>query len=222
MLAQTDAYVGELLDAVEAAGIKDDTVFIFTADNGPESAIPHQGFGGPWRGSYFTGLEGSLRVSFLIRWPGKVPAGRVSNEIVHEMDLFSTLANIAGGKVPNDRMIDSVDQTAFFLGQQEKSDRESVVVYVGNTIFGAKWRHWKMMSKELSTGFGVPLISYPVPAFFNLHLDPREEHPVLNAPANFWVRYPAGQALLDHAKSLAMEPPIKPGTPDPYVPKNTL
>ena len=203
---------------MKAAGIEDNTIFIFTADNGPEAMIPHQGFGGPWRGSYFTGLEGSLRVPFLIRWPGKIPAGAVSNEIVHEMDLMPTFATLAGGTVPSDRTIDGVDQSAFLLGQQENSERESVVVYLGNDVFGVKWRNWKMMMKELDTGFGQPTKTYSVPLFYNLHLDPREEHPMLNAPPNLWVRYPAGEVLLDHAKSLQQEPPIPPGTPDPYSP----
>ena len=218
VLAQTDSYVGEILDVIDELGIRDNTIFIFTADNGPEGAIPHQGFSGPWRGSYFTGLEGSLRVPFLIRWPGKIPADRVSNGIVHEMDLFATLAQIAGGQVPDDRVIDSLDQTAFFMGETDESARESVVVYVGRELYGVKWRDWKMMVKEISTIAGDPVRSYGVPLFYNLLLDPKEEYPVLHAPPNFWVRYPAGQVLVDHGASMQLEPPIPPGTPDPYQP----
>ena len=66
--------------------------------------------------------------------------------------------------------------------------------------------------------WGVPHI-YGVPLFYNLLLDPKEEYPVLHAPPNFWVRYPAGQVLVDHAMSLREEPPIPPGTPDPYEPR---
>jgi arylsulfatase len=218
VLAQTDSYVGELLDAVDDLGIRDNTLFIFSADNGPEGAIPHQGFSGPWRGSYFTGLEGSLRVPFLARWPGRIPAGFASNEIVHEMDLFATFAALAGGDVPTDRVIDGVDQSDFLTGRSEKSARESVVVYVGNELYGVKWRDWKMMVKEISTIAADPTRSYGVPLFYNLLLDPKEEYPVLNAPPNFWVRYPAGQVLVEHAQSLEAEPPIPPGTPDPYTP----
>lgn len=105
-LAQIDFFTGELLDTVEQLGIRDNTIFIFTSDNGPEMLEPWNGWGGPWRGTYFTGLEASLRVPFIVRWPGKIPAGRVSNEIVHEMDLFTTLASLVGGKVPTDRAID--------------------------------------------------------------------------------------------------------------------
>ena len=218
VLAQTDSYVGEILDVIDELGIRDNTIFIFTADNGPEGAIPHQGFSGPWRGSYFTGLEGSLRVPFLIRWPGKIPADRVSNGIVHEMDLFATLAQTAGGQVPDDRVIDSLDQTAFFMGETDESARESVVVYVGSELYGVKWRDWKMLVKEISTIAADPVRSYGVPLFYNLLLDPKEEYPVLHAPPNFWVRYPAGQVLVDHGASMQLEPPIPPGTPDPYQP----
>jgi arylsulfatase len=93
-----------LLDAVDELGIRDDTIFIFSSDNRPDPTVPHQSFSGPWSGSYFTGREGSLRVPFIIRWPDKVPAGAVNNEIVHEMDLFPTLARIVGGKVPDDQV----------------------------------------------------------------------------------------------------------------------
>ena len=147
-----------------------------------------------------------------------IPAGAVSNEIVHEMDLFPTLATIASGQVPTDRIIDGVDQTPFFLGKQEKSNREAIVVYVGNEIYGVKWRDWKMMTKEIPKGAGAPIDNLPVPYFYNLLLDPKEEHPMLYAPANLWVRYPASQVLVNHLESLRKEPPIPPGTADPYLP----
>ncbi|MFB3069324.1 MAG: arylsulfatase, partial [Gemmatimonadales bacterium] len=142
LLLQIDTYNGMLLDAIDKLGIRDNTIFVFTADNGPEAA-PHgnntttietayPGSAGPWRGTLFTGFEGSLRVPFAIRWPSKIAAGTSSNEIVHEMDLFPTFANLAGGKIPQDRVIDGLDMTDFFLGRQEKSGREGVIVYMGN------------------------------------------------------------------------------------------
>ncbi len=115
VLAQTDAYMARLLDAIDQLGVQDNTIFIFTSDNGPEMFLPNIGSSGPWRGTYFTGLEGSLRVPFIVRWPGKVPAGAVSNEIVHQMDVFPTLARFAGASVPQDRIIDGVDQSDFLL-----------------------------------------------------------------------------------------------------------
>jgi len=118
VLMQIDAYAGELLDTLDQLGIADNTIVIFTADNGPEMLPENQGWSGPWSGSYFTAKEGSLRVPFIMRWPGRVPAGSVSNEIVHQMDLFTTFAGIVGSQVPGDRLIDGVDQEDFFLGKR--------------------------------------------------------------------------------------------------------
>jgi arylsulfatase len=218
VLMQIDAYTGELLDTIEELGVADKTIFIFTSDNGPEMLPGHNGWSGPWRGSYFTGLEGSLRVPFIIRWPGKVPAEMVSNEIVHEMDLFATFAKVTGGKVPQDRVIDSVDQSDFFLGKQEKSNRDGIIVYVGNDLFGIKWRNWKMMFKEVERGSDAKK-TFDLPRFFNLYNDPKEEYPVTKATAgHLWVRWPMAEILTKHTVSLQKEPPIKPGTPDPYTP----
>jgi arylsulfatase len=134
------------------------------------------------------------------------------------MDLFTTFAALSGGQVPSDRVIDGVDQSDLLLGRSEASARESVVVYVGNELYGVKWRNWKMMLKEINTIAADPTRLYGVPLFYNLLLDPKEEHPVLYAPPNFWVRYPAGEVLVEHERSLQQEPPIPPGTPDPYLP----
>lgn len=216
-LAQMDAYTGELLDAMDKLGVRDNTIFIFTSDNGPEMTEPWTGWSGPWRGSYFTGLEASLRVPFIVRWPGRIPASRVSNEIVHEMDLFPTLARVAGGKVPADRAIDGVDQLDFFTGKQEKSNREGLVVYVGDQIYGVKWQNWKMMSKEVEKGTD-PVKDFGVPRFYNLYLDPKEEHALSYQTKYMWVRFPCGKILTDHLASLKKEPPVPPGTPDPYQP----
>ena len=217
-----DSYTGELLDTVDELKIADHTIFIFTSDNGGEFMPGYTGWSGPWSGSYFTGREGSLRVPFIIRWPGKVPAGRVSNEIVHQYDLYATLAKFAGGKIPTDRIIDSVDMSGFFLAKQEESGREGFVIYVGNDVHGAKWRNYKMLTKELEGGLGSGQLNvYPVPRFYNLYLDPREEFPITQQLAGqMWWRWGLGPIMVEHAESLAAEPPIKPGTPDPYVPRN--
>jgi arylsulfatase A-like enzyme len=68
-------------------------------------------------------MEGSLRVPFIVLWPGRIPAGRVNNEIVHEVDTFTTRAKIGGASVPQDRAIDGVDHTDFLLGKSDKSNR---------------------------------------------------------------------------------------------------
>ena len=212
-----DAYAGELLDTVEKLGVKDNTIFIFTSDNGPEMIEPWNGWAGPWRGTYFTALEGSLRVPFIVRWPGKIPAGRVSNEIVHETDVFTTLAGMVGGKVPADRAIDGLDQSPFFFGKQERSRRDGFVIYVGNEIYGVKWQNWKMMFKELETGTSE-VKQFSIPRLINLNLDPREEHALSYGAQHAWIVQPLGKILADYLASLKKYPPVPPGAPDPYVP----
>lgn len=220
VLLQIDAYVGELLDTVDELGIRENTIFVFTSDNGPEMLPGHNGWSGPWRGSYFTGLEGSLRVPFIVRWPGRVPAGRVSNEIIHSVDVFATLATAVGANVPQDRVIDSIDQLDFLTGQKEKSNRDGFMVYVGKDLFGIKWRNWKMMFSEVDRGTDAKK-TFDFPRFFNLYSDPKEEYPLTKATAgHFWVRWPMGELLTQHSESLKKEPPIQAGTPDPYAPAN--
>lgn len=220
VLLQIDAYTAQLLDAIDVLGIADDTIFIFTSDNGPEMLPGHHGWSGPWRGSYFTGLEGSLRVPFIIRWPGKVPAGTVSNGIVHALDLYATLAKWTGAKIPTDRVIDSIDQSAHLTGQSEKSARDGFMVYVGSEVFGIKWRNWKMMFQEVERGTDERK-TFDFPRFFNLYSDPKEEYPLTKATAgHFWVRWPMAEILKAHTRSLKQEPPIEPGMPDPYTPPN--
>jgi arylsulfatase len=225
ILAQIDHYNGKLLDAVDELGIRDNTIFIFTADNGPEAfpvgantaavETPTPGSAGPWRGTLFTGFEGSLRVPFVVRWPGQIPAGGASDEMVHEMDLFPTFARMAGGRVPDDRIIDGVDQTDFFLGREANSDREGIIVYMGNDVWGVKWRNWKINFKEQETVFSETL-SYGTPRVYNLLTDPGETQNMLFPDT--WVPKAALGQLAEHVGSLRQEPPIRPGTPDPYVP----
>jgi arylsulfatase A-like enzyme len=107
-LAEMDYRTGQILDAIKEAGIEDNTLVIFASDNGPEATDPWERDCGPWRGTYFTAMEALLRAPFIIRWPGKVPAGRLSNEIVHIVDMYPTLARVGGADIPKDRPIASL------------------------------------------------------------------------------------------------------------------
>jgi arylsulfatase len=225
LLVQIDSYTGELLDTIDKLGISENTIVIFTADNGPEAfdfegtnltvETAVHGSPGPWRGTLFTGFEGALRVPFAIRWPSKIEAGRSSDEIVHAMDLFPTVAKITGGKVPDDRVVDGRDMTDFLLGKTEKSGRDGFVVYMGNDIFGIKWRNWKLHFKEQDSAFDE-LRAYTMPRVYNLLNDPQERDNVLFP--NTWVPKAALVQLEEHVASLKEHPPIPSGTPDPYEP----
>ena len=225
LLMQIDSYLGELLDTIDDLKLTDETLFIFTADNGPEALSAGEtsmtvetsvnGSSGPWRSTLFTGYEGALRVPFAARWPGKIEAGRVSDEIVHAMDMFPTLASIAGGEVPDDRVIDGIDMSSFILGKNEKSGRDGFVVYMGNDIFGVKWRDWKLHFKE-QTGWNGVLREYTMPRLYNLINDPQERDNVLFP--HTWVPKAALPQLEEHVTSLKAHPPIRPGALDPYEP----
>ena len=195
VLAQTDAYIGRLLKTIDDLGLKENTIFIFTSDNGREGVPRSFGCTGPWKASMFTPYEGSLRVPFIIRYPGKVPERKVSNQLVHLVDLFPTLANWSGGEVPTDRILDGKDMTSFFMGETEKSPRESVMIYIGNDLFGAKWHDWKILLKEMDKGYTVKDVAYP--SIYNLLIDPKEEVPELNYLSDTWIDFPLYQVLED-------------------------
>ena len=121
-VVQTDAAVGRVLDALDARGLADDTIVIFSADNGPEAyayervrAFGHRSMG-PLRGVKRDLWEGGHRVPFLVRWPGHVPAGRVESGLVSQMDLYATLAAITAAEIPAGSAEDSLDQRALFEG----------------------------------------------------------------------------------------------------------
>ena len=210
VLAQTDDYVGEVLQALDDHELKDNTIVVFTSDNGREGIPRSFGFTGPWRAGMFSPYEGSLRVPFLIRWPAKVPAGRVSNEMMHAVDLLPTIAAIVGGELPDDRVYDGADQVAFLTGESSKSARESVVIYIGNVLFGVKWRNWKLLLREMDEDtYEIEEMAYP--SVYNLIADPKEEVPELNYLNDTWVDFPLYQVLEDHEVSIQEDP----GAPDP-------
>src|SRR5262245_3368744 len=216
-LAEMDANVGAILDAVDELRIRDNTLFVFCSDNGPDPTAPYNGSSGPWRGYYFTHMEGSLRTPFIIRWPGRVQAGRVSNEIVHEVDTFTTFARIAGAKTPQDRAIDGVDQSDFLLGKSERSAREGFPVFVADRLEAVKWRDYKLTFYEAQRDWWSPPIKLGVPKIFNLINDPTEEYGATLTP-NGWVAGPMMKIIGEFEASLKKHPPIAPGTPDAYTP----
>lgn len=214
-LAEMDHRTGQVPDAIQQAGIEDNTLVIFTSDNGPEATHPWEGDPGPWSSTYFIAMEGSLRTPFIIRWPGKAPAGRVSNEIVHIVDLFTTLAHVGGAEIPKDRAIDEVDQTDFFLGK-ETSNREGFPAYDANRLTAVKWRNWKMHLIKQDNMYDIPQ-TLALPRVVNLLTDLKEERDV--AAYNTWVVTPMLGIIEHFEDSLKKYPPIKLATPDPYSPR---
>ena len=128
-----------------------------------------------------------------------MPAGRVSNELVHEVDFFTTLVKAGGGKVPDDRQIDGMDMTDFLLGDAEESGRDVVLCLQGNRLQAAKWQQWKVhLFKQ--DDFYSTWTPYNMPLIYNLEWDPREEHQV-DFPHG-WVLHPIAAAAGAFLKSL--------------------
>jgi arylsulfatase A-like enzyme len=215
-LLELDHDFGRLLDHLDGLDIAENTIVVFFGDNGAEESLPWRGTSGFFEGSYFTGMEGSLRTPCIIRWPGRVPAGRVSNEIVHITDMFTTMIGWAGSEIPVDRVIDGVDQGYFLLGEQENSNREGFPFWNGERLYGVKWRNWKgiMIGQRYMWD---PIETFPMPQLFNLIADPKERENV--AIHHTWVFYHLGRILLDYFASTGKEPPVPAGAPLDFVPQ---
>jgi arylsulfatase len=161
-------------------------------------------------------MEASLRAPFIIRWPGKVPAGAVNNEIVHIVDLYPTLARVGGAGVPKDRAIDGVDQLDFFLGKHEHSNREGFPAYVADRLSAVKWRNWKVHF-IWQVNMYDPAVTLPLPKVINLLTDLKEQRDDV-VWHNSWVVAPVTKIVDELSESLKKYPPIQLGTPDPYSP----
>lgn len=215
-LIELDARVGQIIDAVDQNNLTENTIFIFASDNGPEYRRPWRGSAGMWTGTYHTAMEGALRVPLIIRWPNKIPAGKVTNEMIHVVDLFPTLAQIANLEIPKDRIIDGLDQSQFLLGKQEKSNREGFVYFIKTELRAAKWRDWKMhFVWEVEPNAGANHLETPY--LFNIVQDPKEESDVNTTQG--WVRGPIRKMVINFQNSLKEYPPIPPGAPDEFQPK---
>jgi arylsulfatase len=219
-IMELDYRTGQVLDAIKAAGVDDNTIVIWLSDNGaaptqgPEST--RAGFNGPFRGELGDALEGSIRTIGMIKWPGKIEP-RASNQMVSVHDWFPTLAGIIGAKVPTDRPIDGVDQGAFIIGNQEKSNRESLITFIGEDIAGVRWRNYRIYPKQFTASPGNPamyglagirLEGNGFPAIFNIEADPREENNILGTAA--WVIGPYLKLIGEYMKTLEKYPNPKP------------
>ena len=176
MLAEMAASVDQILDAVDKVGARDNTISIFTSDIGPEFFSPWDGWAGPWREPYFTAWQGGIGVPFLIRWPGKIAAVRVSHEMAHGVDRFATLAKFDGTHGPAERPMDRLNQSDFLLGKTESSPRAGFPIIGAERLRAVKWRHWKRQSMRQHHLFDKQ-VKRPAPTIHSLYTDPREEKP---------------------------------------------
>ena len=139
-----DWSTGVILDELDRLGIADDTIVIFTSDNGSRVA----GEGGrndPLRGTKRTNFDGGVRVPCLVRWPGRIPAGSTSRSVTSAMDLLPTLATIAEGTLRDDRVRDGFDISSVWLHPDTaSSEREVLPYYWKNNLEAVRRGRWKL------------------------------------------------------------------------------
>ncbi|WP_088341933.1 sulfatase-like hydrolase/transferase [Robiginitalea sediminis] len=218
-MADVDFNVGLLLQELERLGIEENTLVIWCTDNGAEMRRPWRGHPGPWRGYYNSAMEGGIRTPAVIRWPAQIPPGQVSNEVVHETDLFTTI--LAAAKVTptetNDRFIDGVNQLPFLKAAQPHSNRESAIIMNRRgEIMAVKWHDWKLWYRYLTE------IPDPDPdnlvRLFDLGVDPQEEIDVKDYYP--WVIGIMDSIVHAYEASLVQYPRVSASAnaADPYLP----
>ncbi len=140
VINEIDWSVGQILESLKRCGIDDNTIVLFTSDNGP---VAKTGCALPLRGNKGSFYEGGVRVPAIIRWPSKLQAGQVSDEIMTAMDILPTFAKIAGAEIPTDRVLDGKDILPVLLGE-EKSPHEVIFYHQKNALKAARSGDWKL------------------------------------------------------------------------------
>ncbi len=146
---EMDWTVGEVMKALERTGLADNTLVVFTSDNGPawwnyEEAQIYGHFSmGPLRGLKQDIWEGGHREAFIVRWPGKVKAGTVSRQLVSHVDMMATCADLLGVRLPDDAGEDSISFLPVLLGKKaDKPLREALVHHAGNSHLAIRKGKW--------------------------------------------------------------------------------
>jgi len=147
VIEELDWSMGRIIDVLNELRVEENTLVVFTSDNGPWIEEHIGGYGGsaePLRGWKMSAWEGGWRVPCIMRWPGIIPSGAVCDEVVTTMDLFPTLTKLAGGKLPHDRVIDGKNILPLIVGQRRaKSPHEAFYYYNYlrlNAVRSGKWK----------------------------------------------------------------------------------
>jgi arylsulfatase A-like enzyme len=151
-VAELDWSVGQIVDALAARGLLDQTLLVFTSDNGPW----HLGNPGALRGRKGQPMEGGQRVPAIAVWPGHIPAGRVIDAPAMNFDLFPTILRLAGLELPRDRIIDGRDLWPLLGGASDASPHDALFFFNANVVDGARAGRWKYYR-------WVNLYTWPIP-----------------------------------------------------------
>ncbi len=192
-MVEHDGHVGQILDLLNELNIDDNTIIIYTADNGPHYNEWPDGGISPFRGEKNTNWEGGYRVPLLVKWPAQIPAGTISNEIVSSQDWVPTLMAAVGEADITEKLakghtadgkefkvhLDGFNVLPHLAGKAEKSPREEFFYFSDDgQLVGVRHNNWKLVfAEQRAKGFRVwsePFISLRIPKPFNLRTDPFE------------------------------------------------
>lgn len=214
-VAQVDEALGQVMRALEETGLAGNTLLIFTSDNGahwnPEDKIrfAHRA-NADWRGMKADIHEAGHRVPFLARWPGKIPAGSVTNELACLTDLLATVAEIVGVSLPVNAAEDSYSLLPAMLGEKREPIREAIVHHSYDGMFSIRQGEWKLILGHGSGGFSQPRrieiqLGDVEGQLYNLARDPNEENDVYDAHPEIVARL---AALLEKYKDHGHSRPL--------------
>jgi len=218
-LIEHDGHVGQLLDKLEELGIADDTIVIYTTDNGPEqSSWPDAGTT-KFRGEKMTTWEGGVRVPFLVRWPARIPAGLKRNGVSSHEDVFPTLAAALGVGDLREQLkrsdkvyIDGENNLAYWTGASDESARNYFFYYYEDQLTAIRVGPWKMHFATKPGGrYYEDLVTHTMPKLFNLRKDPYEHYDGVTGfhqiMRKSWVMQPAIARLTEHVQTFVEFPP---------------
>ncbi len=185
-IAELDHRAGQILDVLDEVGVAGDTIVVWASDNAAGTLLGESmGSSGKWRGTFGGGWEGSIRTPAIARWPGHIPAGVVTDEIVATYDWMPSLAALVGEseRMPKDRPIDGLDMSSFLLGDSKTSGRESFV-YLGSDgeLVAVKWKTMKVHFRYTeSSSWIAPYFKPQIPMVCDLTSDPHETIDLMQA-----------------------------------------
>jgi arylsulfatase A len=180
VVEELDLSVGQILGALKQNGVEQNTLVMFSSDNGPW----YLGSPGRLRGRKNTTYEGGVREPFIARWPGQIPKGRVCGGLGSMMDIFPTVARLCGGSLPS-KPLDGIDMWTMLSGQKDSIEREPLLYFDSWDLQCARWMNWKLHIARHNTAAYTPApaggrLSYtlPRPELYNLASDPDESYDV--------------------------------------------